>query len=167
MNVSQWGIGQLMQLPDCFFGSRFGVFVGLNFTAPGTNWDISEIAIPEKCVIWEVHASACPFMGTVADFRLALGDQLPTNTAMMDLLEPLLPGLGLQGAEPRQFSVGGSMGVHLVNLRKPLVSMGRRLVLEVVMGAGDVTDMKVDIVVSSMPTEVPDCLLSGLDKSRM
>jgi len=129
-------------------------------------WDISEVPFPERCVIWEVvfllglNATGQPA------FRLAQGDQLPTTTAQMDALEPLLMGFGFQGAEPRTFGFDRDAAYMRIPLRMPLSAGGRRLVLEVDGVTGSIAQVFVGVIVSSLPMEVPDCLLSANLKSQ-
>lgn len=160
MNVRDWPLGQIMQLPDCCFGRRFTVSCSPPVAGPAAVWDISEVALPEVFVIWEL--SIVPSMANLETcwFRLALGDQLPANAAQMLALPPLFMGMGLPGPEPRQISLGWSNYIHLSRLKVPVSAMGRRLVVEAFPTVGVVGTGEVSIVVSSIPREVPDCLLS-------
>lgn len=160
MNIRDWPLGQIMQLPDCCFGRRFVVSVSSFLTGPGTAWDISELAIPELSVLWELMVSGGDVTLVDCGIRLALGDQLPTTAAMMAAYSPLIPGLGVQGPEPRLIQCSPRLCIHLVNVRQPIEAMGRRLVLEHLSGPGEVLHVQVSMVVSSIPTEVPDCLIS-------
>jgi len=160
MNIRDWPMDQIMQLPDNLFGRRFGVFVALETESGVTEWDISELSLPNRCVIWELVYSPIKSPAYLETFRLAWGDQLPTTTAEMDLLEPAFHGLGLQGAEPRTITVDIDVLVHLDRLRMPVETAGRRLVLEAAPAADKSGKIQVGIVVSSVPTEVPDWLIS-------
>lgn len=160
MNIRNWPMGQIMQLPDNCFGRRFVVSCMVRPIAGAVSWDISEIALPEKSVFWEF----CLLYGApIADYvsvRVALGDQLPTTTAMMDALEPLIPGLGFTGAEPRVIPISYFTNTCILNLRVPIFSAGRRVILEVTPEALKSPPTILLTVFSSIPTEVPDCLLS-------
>lgn len=161
MDIRNWPIDRIMQLPDSCFGRRFSVCVNVDTTGSAVAWDISEIAFPEMCVLWEVAISAnnYNFAPQLDNVRIALGDQLPTAAAMMNALEPLTPGLGAQGPEPR--NIGAILGSFIFHMRIPISAQGRRLVLEVTPSAEQ--DVKVSVVcqVSSIPKEVPDWLRSG------
>lgn len=160
MDIRDWPMDQVMQLPDCCFGRRFVVSVSVRVVHPFVGWDISELALPERCVIWELVGVVGRVNFDVDYIRLALGDQLPTGTVMVDALDPLIPGLGLTGAEPRRI-INWYLGyISLVNLRMPIATAGRRLVMEVVAVAEKKANIMVVIAVSSIPREVPDCLVS-------
>ena len=161
MNIRDWPMNRIMQLPECCFGRRWLISVLPSATAPATGWDISEIPFPDKCVIWGFWAWFDRYGPQVDYIRLALGDQLPTTTAMMDALEPLFPGFGLQGAGPRAIPLTTYAIIHLTRLKMPVWAQGRRLVGEVqTTGTGEGA-AQIVVVVSSIPTEVPDCLLSA------
>jgi len=166
MNIRDWPLGQIMQLPDCCFGRRFAVCLELAPKATGVFWDIGEVALPEKCVLWELVIDVHCDEAQTGALRLALGDQLPTTTAMMDALDPLIMGLGIQGADPRTIEFRNELEIHLRRLRVPILAAGRRLILEVSRGPVILWVVNVMAVFSSMPTEVPDCLVSEYLRSR-
>lgn len=160
MNIRDWPMDKIMQLPDCCFGRRWPILVALHNIASETSWDISELALPEVAIIYELAILATGEAGKFSTIRFALGDQLPTTTAMMDVLEPLFSGFGLQGAEPRFLQVQTQLAFVISRLRMPIYARGRRLILEHRTGIGAIVNCNVGVVVSSMPTEVPDWLLS-------
>jgi len=167
MDIRDWPFDQIMQLPDHCFGSRFQVAVVCQGADGAAAWDISELALPEKCVIWEWHMCVNAITTDIARARLALGDILPTTTAIMDGLEPVFRGFGVQGPEPRDIIIARWGLPAMRVLKQPLLAAGRRFILEV---TGEAT--KTPIVcfvfsISSMPTEVPDCLLSANLRSQL
>ena len=165
MDVRNWPIGHIMQLPDHCFGQRFPVGVELIVGGGVTEWDMSEMCLPEKFVLWYVSIYWQAWSASSGStLRLALGDQLPTTTGMMDKLEPLLHGIGDQGMEPRVLRSYQYTGHEGFPLRKLYPSMGRHLIGEVVSAGGATSHVRVILTVSSLPTEVPDCIL-GLGKS--
>jgi len=129
-------------------------------TPLSTQWDISELALPDRAILYEFNILGVGVFGKVVSCRLALGDQLPTATAEMDRLEPLFSGFGQQGADPRSFDAAAGMSLHLDRLRLMVPAQGRRLILETTALTGMIVFVLVGIVVSGIPTEVPDCLLS-------
>ncbi len=124
-------------------------------------WDISEIALPERCVLWEV--TAFPVGAWAADdaFRMALGDQLPTSLAMMSSLNPLLHGMGRQGPEPRQTHINSYVSFAVRRLRVLIESCSMRPILEVKPVGDPKISLNVVLVFSSIPREVEDWLLSA------
>lgn len=160
MDIRNWPMDMILQLPDHFLSRRYSVFVALDLPEETTAWDISELALPDRAIIHEFGVLGNGFFGKDALVRLALGDQLPTAVGTMSGLEPLFAGLGFQGPEPRTFRVMTGAGLYLRRLRMFVPAQGRRLVLEAVTGAGITMSVMACVVVSSIPTEIPDCLLS-------
>ena len=161
MRIDHWGLDQVMQLPDHCFGRRWVVSCEIHGASGTTAWDMSEVGFPDVGVIWElvVEPFYCTFAGDY--IRLALGDQLPAAAAMMDGLEPLIAGLGETGAEPRHMYVFYNLGSSLIQMREPKRFQGRRLVMEVAPSVEKFMWVRVMVVVSSIPKEVPDWLISG------
>jgi len=156
MDISSWSIGQIMQLPDCLFGRRFPIACCAYGAQGALAWDIAEIAFPERFVLWNVS-----FVSNYIDYqsdyiRMAMGDQLPAAAGEMDLLEPLLPGLGADGMEPRQIYIARRPFDGMKGLRNPYQAAGRRFVLEVQPVAEQGARVMVVLIVSSMPREIPD-----------
>lgn len=165
MNISQWSIGRIMQLPDCCLSRRFSVFVTIQTVGDSTQYDISELALPDRTIIHEFAFWAAGTFGQFTSIRLALGDQLPTATTEMDTLDPLFHGLGVQGPEPRVLLAMVGVSVHFDRLKMYVPAQGRRLILETTTLAGTNPAVSVGIVVSAVPTEVPDWLISGRGKN--
>ncbi|MBA7549725.1 hypothetical protein ES705_42220 [subsurface metagenome] len=166
MDIRSWPMNQIMQLPDECFGRRFNVCVAVESDEPTGKGDISEIAFPDVCVIWNVTMWVHNADTTNREMRIGLGDQLPGVMADMDCYEPLIPGFGLQGIEPRYiFTVPGYSLVSLP-MRNPLNVQGRRLVIVASGAVENPTLVQIVVEVSSIPTEVPDWLISGQGRSR-
>ena len=161
MDVSKMGLNEIMQLPDEAFGRRWIVSVAQVQASTVLAWDISEGTLPERFVLWELVM----YMGAIeyqaVDFRLALGDQLPTAAAQMDLLQALIPGLGLDGPDPRYNRIIQGRGMSVRNLRMPIRASGRRLIMESQAIVVVPNHTQAAIVVSSIPREVPEWLISG------
>lgn len=160
MNISRWSISQIMELPDHLFGQRFPISCCVNTQLTTGAWDIAEVAFPEHFVLWEILLWRTIQASQAYYWRLALGDQVPTVVAMMDGLEPLLPGIGVAGPEPRLvgFAHEGTLRINM--LRKPYSAMGRRLVLEVRAAPAQTVEGCATAVVSYMPKEIPDWYLT-------
>ncbi len=166
MNIRDWGLGEIMQLPDECFGRRFPVCAGLLTSSAGGAWDISELALPEVCVLWNVVLWCQNDSEAILTVRLALGNQQPTSLVMMTALEALIPGLGVQGLDPRYIMVAPGFSMVSLPVRCPINTRGRRLVLEVISDGTALVYAQVVVEVSSIPTEVPDWLISEYRRSR-
>jgi len=160
MDIRNWSFDQIMQLPDSAFGRRFPVGVCPSAGTSATAWDIAEVAFPERIVVWELVVWADFQRFYVDHFRLAIGDQLPVAAAQMSLLDPLLQGIGLQGAGPRNIHNEYRNGFAVRGMKMPVMTSGRRLVGEVTATGDGAARLQVVVVVSSVPSEVPDCLIS-------
>lgn len=158
MRINDWPMEKMMVLPDWCFGRQYAVCVTTRGGVGATVWDISELAFPDVGVIWQVSIFATYWTFAVDYCRLALGDQLPATTADMDRLEPLIHGLGAQGAEPREINLYVGVGPWVLPLRQPVQFQGKRLIVEARATAGKYAWTHVIVVVSSMPKEVPDWL---------
>ena len=161
MNIDNWPMHRIMQLPDWCFGRKFVVSCCVHAGAGATDWDISEITLPENFVVWQIKIMQFAVVDTVSSIRIALGDQLPTAAKMMDALEPLIYGLGLQGAEPRQIDVSPRSTLFSLDLRLPIAAQGKRLILEATGAPASSNYTTIAVVISSLPKEVPDWLLSN------
>lgn len=155
MYTSKWSISQLLQMPDEYFGRRFPIFLQAEQSQEGSSWDISEIALPDICILWHVNILSQRLVTSNDYFRLALGDQLPTTTAMMDALEPLLPGFGEQGAEPRHIILPFYGQAFDFPCRVPLATSGRRPILEVTEEGANKIRVTIVLVVSSLRVSLP------------
>ncbi|MBA7708110.1 hypothetical protein ES703_116998 [subsurface metagenome] len=161
MRIDNWPIDRIMRLPDWCFGRRY-VISATAFGAVGAQgWDISELSFPEVCVIWSLSFWASRVSPDVEALRIAMGTQLPTAVGMMDVLDPIFPGLGFHGAEPRQIEPALAGLASGMFLRMPLEPRGRNLIIEVSSVAEKNGSVIVALVVSAMPREVPDWLISA------
>jgi len=159
MDISNWGIGRIMQLPDYCFGRRFLVSCTVQGGDAAAAWDISEVALPERCVIWEMRAF-CDSTGVdLTSWRMALGDQLPATTAIMDGLEPLINGLGIQGPGPRAIDMSFEGKLIWNRLRQNINAASRRLIIEATGALGKTPIVTVGIVVSGVPRSIPDMIV--------
>jgi len=159
MDIRNWSMDQILMLPDHCLSRRFVVSTSLILAGAGEVWDISELAFPDRAIVHELSWYGTGGLGKFAVMRLALGDQLPTAVAEMDRLEPLFHGLGVQGPEPRSFTIGAQGQFALNRLKMYVPAQGRRLVMEMVAAEAVVLFVCAAITVSAVPTEVPDCLL--------
>jgi len=160
MNIRNWPMDKIMQLPDCCFGRRWPIIFSGHGSVPNvTMYFISEMALPEKCVLWElstaVRGNFTAGLPEVA-YAIRLGDQLPATAAEFVAMEDLLPSCDEIDATARIFRDR----LVLRRLRMPIASAGRRLVLRVFSDTLD-TWWSMGFVFSSVPTEVPDWLLNS------
>lgn len=161
MNIRSWPFDKIMQLPDCAFGRRWPVAVQNEVAEVGTFYDISELALPETCVIWNCSIWSPYYAIAGVIISLAIGDVLPTDDAQFDVYEPLFRDVGVITAGRRTIHIYRSPGMYAIPMRMPVEAMGRRLVGRFERASEVLTGAYVILTVSSIPKEVPDCLLSG------
>lgn len=160
MNIRDWPMGRIMQLPDNCFGQRWPVYVGSRTEASIPVYDISEAGLPERCVIWSLHAMSIGLSLSFVNITLALGDALPTIAAEFNANETLFRDLGVQVGVLRELRLVPSNLFGPVPMRKYIAAAGRRLICRFDPASATLTVCHVVVVVSAVPTEVPDCLLS-------
>ena len=158
MSIKDWPLHKIMQLPDEAFGARWPVGIEVTINGAEGNWGICQAALPEWTVIWELYLIATTADSTAARIKLALGDQMPVTQAAFDAMEVVFPGIisspGVQG----DFQFGGGSRGSLTRLRTPIHTAGRRFVADYNVEKGVPEMGIIIIVISSLPTEVPEWL---------
>ncbi|MBA7532988.1 hypothetical protein ES705_25223 [subsurface metagenome] len=161
MDIRNWPIDKIMQLPDCCFGRRWEIIIGHRFIAPAVEYRISDMALPDVCVLWELQIWHHELTAAAAVIQIyssiALGDHLPATMAEVALMEQLMPGCLEVVAGVNV--IRGTL--HIVNIRKPIAAQGRRVVAAMTSVMAGLFDASIVLVFSSIPKEVPDWLISG------
>lgn len=155
-NISNWGDGQIMELPNYLFGRRYAVGCAAVFTIPGTTFQISLQSLPEKCVIWELHVCCSSIVSTAGNVSLALGDQLPANPSAFARYEQLFPDIGVLDHPIRDIYYSSDTGLSLTRLRTLVHPGGRRLVCQITNLVATASYIDVILVVSSVPRSLPE-----------
>lgn len=166
MRIDNWPINKIMQLPDDVFGRRYMVSMTAQSLAGAAAWDMAESPLPDKAVIWSMASIVHVDDRNVDNFRLALGNELPTTVAQMSLLDPIFPGLGIQGPEPRAIPHSFYMGLTIANMKTFVQGGGRKPILEVTGSDAANATLTVIMIVSSFPSEVDSWWISGPGKSQ-
>jgi hypothetical protein len=155
-NISNWGWGSLLELPDHLFGRRFSVGCYVTIPTGGSGYDVSEMALPEKAVIWEMCICASNASADFGSISMALGDQLPADDAAFNRMEQLFPDLGRSVGTRRDIYVFRNCACSLSRLKVGIDTQGRRLVLRYHQIAGELAFAEVGLVVSSVPRSLPE-----------
>lgn len=158
MDIRNWPIDRIMQLPDCCFGRRWPISVSMEQATKATYYDISEAGMPERCVIWSFVPWMSGYTAEFVDVSLALGDVLPANDAEFDANEVLFRDIGVIAGGRRRVTLSHNPGPLVLPLRLPIEATGRRLIGRFVWTATGGATILVILVISSIPTEVPDWL---------
>ncbi|MBA7479873.1 hypothetical protein ES707_15314 [subsurface metagenome] len=153
---------RIMQLPDCAFGRRWLITVLAGTAIPGGVIAVSRGSVPERAVLWEIHASISrdTSVTPICSWRWTLFFTDDPNIAEPTVREqePLFPGNGVLMVG--QYWYFGDL--HLVNLRWPYKPSARLLGADLYLSVGDNCVMQVVTVWSSIPKEVPDWMCSAI-----
>lgn len=156
-------MGKILMLPDWVFGRRWPLADARMISATSWEYRLMDLGLPERCVIWEVCVGPVYTASIYGSFCFKLCDQAPANQAAMEALESVFPACwDINGVQ--SCLTGPSTGpVAVRRLKVGLEVGGRRLVVGTYNSTGSSRVFVWSIVVSSVPTEVPDCLVSGMD----
>ena len=156
MDISNWSMAQIMELPDHLFGRRYMVGCAVYGESMGDAFDISMFGLPERAVIWELRVRLVVLSARMVTLRMALGDQLPANEAEFNALPQLFSDIGYREDGVRVIRVSNLSSMIVTQLRYGIETAGRRLVIA---GAFDALAdhwLFVDLVVSSIPRSLPE-----------
>lgn len=160
MDIRDWPLDRIMQLPDHCFGRRWPIITSRVIAGTAVDEWLVEAPLPDKCILWSTLVQFISEAFTDNYFKLALGDHEPANDAEFDAFERVVSG------DYENATDEGAVYV-IVNIlmgfscRLPLFPQGRRFAIQA-SNAHPVTPgyFTAIFIVSSIPTEVPDCLLS-------
>lgn len=161
MRIDNWPMERIMQLPDWCFGRRWMVGVRANITSAAAHFDICEFAFPERAVVWEINIHQAYYTTSSSEVCLALGDHLPANAAEFAELPLLFPGAISPSGQRGAFICTYLYVNRVSHLRKIVEAHGNRLVGSFVRIVGDTEFLAGNVVISSVPREVPDWLISA------
>ncbi len=158
MHINDWPMDRIMQLPDSFFGRRWMVGLGFTLAGAGAVFDISEAALPDRCIVHEISLAAESVNNATIHIRLGLGDILATSDAEFAAHELLFGGITSRDGDRGEFEVSANAGQNIMRIREPITAQGRRLSGRAIRDLGTSVGGTVILVISSIPNEVPDCL---------
>ncbi len=160
MDIRNWSMGMISQLPECVFGKKWIIGFNLEVADANAHFVISSSALPEKCCIWTIAMAITGGGNTSMDMGLALGDQLPTTEAQFKALQLVFPGMETVDSGIGHFYITLRPLTELSNLKFPLEVSGRRFVMRAIRVVGTPNRITCRLTVSSIPTEVPNWLIS-------
>lgn len=167
MNIENWSIEKKMQLPEWCYGTKYVISAAARILGVGPEYDISELSFPDVAVIWQVAITHVISNSFDNYFRVGLAMQIPTTAAEMNQSMELLPGYGTKGSKPRIMNSYSPHKHEKFECKIPIKPQGRKLVVEVVAVATKEIAIRMAVVVSSIPKEVPDWVVSGIAGVRM
>lgn len=160
MDIRNWSMDQVMQLPDHCFGTKRLVAMCGEGMLTDPAFDICETGLGERTVVWGTsiwHLESAVAVGSV---RFKLGDQLPATLAAFDALEDMFPEMVCVAGYRSVLTCTGYTGGTWLPMRRMFQTSGRRIVMALGMVGLSAGIVNAAILISSVPREVPDCLLS-------
>lgn len=164
MDIRNWTAGQLLQLPDWCYGERYCVEIAIG-TQGGVVYDYAEQPLPDRLILWEIEAWVTGATTTGrAQVGLALGNEVPTNDAEYNQLEPI-GGLTADSLFDREGPILHINSPVRINRLKRLVQpQGRRLIARL----SPITGIDygfVRLVISRLPAWIPDIMGLGQESA--
>jgi len=92
MDISNWSIDRIMQLPDWCFGRKWNLITSYNVAKDTTEQWLVKQSLPERIVLWEFGQVNAIGEYHGAYIIPALGDHDPANKAEFDAFERIFKG---------------------------------------------------------------------------
>lgn len=164
MDIREWPLDKLMQLPDWCYGSRWAIITNIRVAGVETLQWLVKDPLPDKIILWELGTFRCTVPAIYSWIKFSLGDHEPKNAADFDTFEPLFWGdlnnevksgaIYLNPTETIQISM--KRGIETKNKQFAIQTYNAHASSYMVVSA--------KFIISSIPTEVPDWLFSGQGK---
>jgi len=165
MNIDNWPLDRIMRLPDWCFGRRWWTGTYTGTTNGGSEFWICEENLPDKFVVWGVMFSFRTPNGTnMMRVSIRLGDRLPANLDEFRTKERVFKNVSVPNIV-YEFYVPSNDIRWIPAERQLIESAGRRMVMLTNGDGVNTHEGTVALLISAMPKEVPDWLISGRDKS--
>jgi len=166
MNISDWPDYKLMQLPDWMYGPKWPISLYLFVDVAADVFAISNMALPDKCVIWQGFIVTQSVSATNCAVELRLADQLPANLAQFNEGEPIFRDLRGFGNTQSTFGLGNRSPGLFFDCKVLIKAQGRRLTVRGKTSIATSVPVQCGIVISSVPMEIPEWYRSGPPSSR-
>jgi len=155
-----------MQLPDEAFGRRWVIGQSAPVASDGCSYRLSNCSLPEWTVLWGLYLNATDPTGNTGYIEYRLGDSLPANLTEFRQLAPVFQTVLDHNNIESSFRVGLVSNLPLILYRLPIHTMGRRVVFGFCDAQAGSFIVSTYLVVSSIPTEVPEWMISEEVKDR-
>ena len=156
MNIAQWPLSKKMQLPDEHFGRRYSIHTSQMQGLASTTYAVAAIALPEDFVIWGLSIYLSHDDVARALVRIKMGDQVPPDAAAFNALEDMFPGFDVPSAVGVNYGFSSREPYIISGLKLPRHAVGRRMIVEFTTFDAGVFNCKVDMIISTIPLEIPD-----------
>ena len=156
MNIADWPESKIMALPDHLFGQRQLITITDLVAQSQAGYEISEYALPDKTVIWELIITINNNYAAYGYVTIALGDKLPGGAAEFNALECVFPGCEDNTGRKGVIEVVGMGMIQIRNIKRLIRPQGNRFVMRFENPAAGNRTATVGLVISSIPNEIPD-----------
>ncbi len=156
MDISNWPMDRIMQLPVDCLGTRFTIIFSDAQPAVGDDIYFNNLALTDRCVLHEIHASigssTVNVSSPIASLALVLANRQPANLTEFLTHDNLLTGIDEETSDIQQFRTP----MHLTRLKLPILAQGRKVALKFSIEGVFAAHFNVALVFSSIPREIPD-----------
>lgn len=159
MDISNWPIGDILQLPRFIFGRRWMVGTARNLVGAAAHYSISDAMLPDKFIIWEMSIQSKFASSSSIQVTLATGMELPTTDAQFYHLPLVFPDVRSVGGVSGSFDAVYLDSNIVKGCKIPIMNSGRYLVGRYIRTVGTGVGCQINLIISSVPREVPDWFL--------
>ena len=165
MDLRNWSLDAIMQLPDHCFGRRWPVSICIDSPTVAFTWEISKFSLPNRFIVWEVGVWNSSGDARTVLTKFLLGNVRPANLVEANQLDGVFGEVWGHDDIQNYFEYNCGGDLFLRRLKLPVHSQGRRLILQVLHTDVASPEITGSLVISSIPNEVPDCLLLANPRS--
>lgn len=162
MNILNWPEYKIMMLPDWCFGRKWWIGEYMGSTTGRIYYRLGEEQLPDWFVLWGVLV-CCRSPNCLEALRLTirLGDHTPASVTDAQKMERLLKKISIPSIVYELY-VNQNGVIWINDQRQIMESKGRRLALVSNGNQAINYEMTVGVLISAVPREVPNWVVSGL-----
>ena len=156
MDIRDWPIDKIMQLPADAFGQRIVYLFSDQVVGAATKFLLSRLSLPDRAVLWGIdfaaYGSTNPGLTGIMGYTLSFAQRDITGVAEFISLPELVPG----SQEIVSFvpTVRGPLAFR--DLKMFIEPQGAKLALRAINVGAETARFTVSVVISSIPNEIPD-----------
>lgn len=167
MDIRNWPAERIMQLPDCVFGRRWFVGMISGKEGAGADFIVSDEPLPDRMVVWGLFITGRQTAMSSWEVTFRLGQDLTYNLATVEVLPRIFPGLAHPTFVNEIWNQNGAC-TWWPGLRNYVEAQGKRLVMVLTTNDGTgYREFSAGLLISSVPREIPEWLISGQGKNQL
>lgn len=167
MDIRNWSLSQIMQLPDCVFGRHWWIGTYAGTTGGALRYWTIEEKLPNIFIVWQMLVSMTNWSAsTGVNMTVRLAERGEDEDAFWNAERLFHQIRG--GTMVYEFHFDVKTRFYLHGLRTMHEAQGHRI-CGALKNRNETANCEVMVafLISALPTEVPDWLISGVDKSRL